>query len=575
MILFLQGILEKMKTTAKIILRSFLFLFLTNSLFSQEALKSTEEEYYDFTSLLGLTARPTLSYRTLSDSSWQLEENAEHVWIDNNLGDTKEFSFNPNFTYKIYSPEWYNSYNSAEPYGQNDGALWQGKGYNTALTGGIRLEGYGVELTLKPQISFSQNLPFAYATPAYYGVEGYEGKAGTYGDYSLGSLDAPQRFGNKPIFNFDFGDSEIRYSWKTLTIGFGTQNIWLGPAQENPIMHSNNAAGYPHLDFGVRRQNISFKDIDFGDIEFRYWMGKTTESDYFDNDSSNNDNLITGLTIAYEIPFLKGLSVGFNRTMLSKWKNRNAYTFLTLLVPFMKSKYGYDESDQRASIFADYYIPKGGIDLYFEWGKNDYNSHLDNLMRYPFHTQAITAGFEKTVEHKKFPDLYSKLGCEIIFIETSMDYPFFYDWGMTGNDFYSHGIVLQGYTNKGQYIGAGIGAGGNAQQLSYKVYYPKGYTGIILSRVNPDLNYSYFLAKRDPESETPNEDVKKSIRVIANIGVSSLYYITKDFCISGSFIFSDDHNPLNTNKNIHRESDSYKSEHRYNFVTQINLKYYF
>ena len=58
-------------------------------LFAQEALKSTEEEYYDFLSLQGLVERPTLGYRTLSDSVWEIPENTEHVWQHNNLGSTR------------------------------------------------------------------------------------------------------------------------------------------------------------------------------------------------------------------------------------------------------------------------------------------------------------------------------------------------------------------------------------------------------------------------------------------------------------------------------------------------------
>ena len=53
----------------KIILSIFLFAF-TALLYSQEALKSVEEDYYDFLALQGLTERPTLNYRTLSDSVW-------------------------------------------------------------------------------------------------------------------------------------------------------------------------------------------------------------------------------------------------------------------------------------------------------------------------------------------------------------------------------------------------------------------------------------------------------------------------------------------------------------------------
>ena len=46
-------------------------------LHAQEALKSLEEEYYDFLFLQGLTERPTLGYRTLSDNVWNLKESSE------------------------------------------------------------------------------------------------------------------------------------------------------------------------------------------------------------------------------------------------------------------------------------------------------------------------------------------------------------------------------------------------------------------------------------------------------------------------------------------------------------------
>ena len=153
----------------------FLFFIININVFSQEALKSVEEEYYDFLSLQGIVERPTLGYRTLSDSVWNVPEDAEHVWSRNNLGSwvtlwEPENAVDNAFARglkqglfaKVYGPEWFNSYNTAAPYGQNDGALWQGKGYNTALTAGVRLEGYGFEVTFKPQVSFSENREFEY-----------------------------------------------------------------------------------------------------------------------------------------------------------------------------------------------------------------------------------------------------------------------------------------------------------------------------------------------------------------------------------------------------------------------------
>ena len=139
-----------------------LFFPLTFYIFSQEALKSAEEEYYDFLSLQGITSRPYLNYRTLSDSNWTIMEETTlpHVWQNNYLGKHRFISGNKRLAWKIYGPDWYNSFNTASPYGQNDGALWQGRGYNTSLSAGARFEAYGLEATLKPQISFSQNMAF-------------------------------------------------------------------------------------------------------------------------------------------------------------------------------------------------------------------------------------------------------------------------------------------------------------------------------------------------------------------------------------------------------------------------------
>ena len=66
-----------------------LSVFTVSFLSAQEALKSAEEEYYDFLSIQGAARRGFLNYRTLSDSVWTLEGEAaegSHVWAGNNLG---------------------------------------------------------------------------------------------------------------------------------------------------------------------------------------------------------------------------------------------------------------------------------------------------------------------------------------------------------------------------------------------------------------------------------------------------------------------------------------------------------
>ncbi len=540
---------------------SFSILFFSFFLgFTQSVFLSEENQYYDFLTLDGTLKSSTLNFKSLSDLNYNLAEvpDEDNIWNKIKFDEARQIT--DKFSYRIFSPEFFMSGNTASPYGINDEGLWQGKGINLELDGGIQLLYGGLELTLLPEITFSQNLPFSYMKPNYTGKD-YAGKAGIYGSYGLPSIDAPQRFGDKCFFTFNFGQSEVRYSYKEFTIGFGTQSIWLGPAKLNPIIHSNNAESYPKLDFGVRRKSINIKNIWLGDIEFRYWLGYLHESKYFDNKADNNGNLITGLALAYEIPFLKGLSLGFNRTMVSKWSDISAYSIFTLLNPFMKVAAGYDQNDQRASVVANYEIPKGGINIYVEWAKNDYNTGLDNLVRYPFHTQAFTVGFDKSLKYSK--KIWAEFVCEVSFLESSMDYHFFYDWGGTGNNFYSHHIITQGYTNNGQYLGAGIGSGGNSQYLGFKVYYPRGAVNLFLQRTNPDLNYSYF---QDNEEGKTNAEKKSSIRATFDFGLESVYYFTPRFHSKLSFVLRDEHNPLNENRKS-------SSVHRINCHFSIWLKY--
>ena len=559
-------------------------------IFSQEALKSTEEEYYDFLSLQGLAERPTLGYRTLSDNEWALTEEAktadENVWKNNSLG-SKWTVFEPEqktdnfFTrgidqsikVKAYGPEWYNSYNTAAPYGQNDGALWQGKGYNTSLTAGARLEGYGFEVTFKPQLSFSQNREYDYTTPNYKATDEngeltiYDGKASKYGYYGVEYIDAPQLFGDSSFFTFDWGDTEIRYTWRNLTAGVGTQAIWLGPARLNPIIHSNNAPSYPKLDIGLRKTPIYMPHFGWhlGDVEGRGWWGYLTESDYFDNDESNNHNLISGLSLNYAFPgIFEGLSVGFNRIMLSKWDDISSYSLSRIYIPKMNG--GTDVADQRFSFTFDYALPKAGFEVYLEWARNDFSPNMDYIIRYPYHTQAWTFGAEKAFNIS--PKYGLKVLLELTYLENSADYDRLINWYTT---FYSHYQITQGHTNRGQWLGAGIGTGGNSQYLGLEFFHPKGYVTLFAQRRNPDLDYTMYIDAKNDAVNISNGifNAEGNIRCNLDFGISTIHFFTPYITGMGSFVFEDERNPLNVSKSFG------SSDHRYNCIFRLGGKYSF
>ena len=527
------------------------------SLAAQEALKSAEEEYFDFLSIQGKAKRGFLSYRTLSDSIWTLAtdeetgEEVEHVWAENILVSRWTLwqaenpfdnwfarGINQDIRLKVYGPELFNSVNTAAPYGQNDGGLWQGKGYNMSFTAGARIEAYGFEVTLKPQVSFSQNMAFEYMTPRYSGSS-YEGKATDYGYYGIGYIDAPQRFGDSSFWNFDWGDTEVRWSWHSFTVGFGTQPIWLGPAKLNPIIHSNNAASYPKLDIGIRRQRIVIPKVGWywGDIELRAWWGMLTESDWFDNDDTNDRSLITGFTLSWALPgIFKGLTLGFNRTQLSHWDDISAYTLFGIMIPEFTGSLakGY-ETDQRFSFTIDYLIPVVGLEVYFEWARNDYSPNLAYIARYPFHTQGWTFGATKTFNLPK--DLKLQLLLELTSLAASDDYVAdLISWDTT---FYSHHQITQGYTNRGQWLGAGIGTGGNSQYIGARLYHKKGSVDLFFQRRNPDLDYTMFI---DSENSSAAEE---NIRAELSFGAATTYFVAKALQVSAGYVFVWELNYLN------------------------------
>jgi hypothetical protein len=527
-------------------------LILNITLTAQEALKSSEEEYYDFLSLYGIVERPTLGYRTLSDSVWKFSTDTTtdsndapisfadtdaNVWKNNNLGTTftlwhpETASTNlylsgvkQGLFCRIYGPEWYNSYNTAAPYGQNDGALWQGRGYNTSLTGGIRLEGYGLELTLKPQVCFQQNLEFEIMPSAYDSEYGYFWGYGN----NLG-IDIPQRFGNSSFWTYDWGDSEIRYTWKTATIGFGTQTVWLGPAWLNPMLGSNNAGTYPKFDIGLRKTNVilPFCNTFIGEVEGRINIGYLSESDYFDNDSTNDHNMITSFNMSFAPSFIPYFTIGATKVCLSKWQDFETY----YLNPFYDSN---NNEDQKASIYLDWLIPNVGFEIFGELGVDDYA--WDKISN-PFHTMVYTVGMKQIVplwRAAKEKGIRSEIVFEWNNFEMSQDFQL--QWAYMG--YYSHSLISQGYTQRGQLLGAGSGSFGNSQYLGYTVYYPKGSVSLYFHRNCPDVNYVLNKAVYSGVTEELLQYVWSIYKTYMTIGISSSTYLTKSFMITSGFNYT-------------------------------------
>lgn len=571
--------------------KEFLFGFFfisTFNLFSQEVLKSVEEEYYDFLSLSGIVKKDFLTYRTLSDSIWiftdditaEVDGNFVHPWENKNLGTTYtlfssnkeklnffEKGINNSLNVKIYGPEWYNNYNTATPWGDNDGALWQGRGYNTSFSTGVRIDGFGASLTCRPQLSFSQNKDFD-IMPSKYG-NGF--------GYFWGACDSPQRFGDSSFWTFDWGDTELRYTWHTLTVGAGTQSIWLGPAHENTLLFSNNAPTFPKLDFGIKKTNITipYLNWDLGEFETRIFVGKLFESDYFDNKSTNDERQINGWTISYSPSFLKGFTVGFNKICMCYWGDDNWFYYLN---PFYKGNVVKTSSDvqgedQKASFNFDWNFEEIQFDVYAEIGVDDYPSKgvkLYEYARFPFHTMTYTVGLKKGLTVSEKNKLFGLINFEWNCTEASQDYQM---WPGSGYNFGFHHQIRQGWTNKGQWLGSGIGYGGNNQYLSFTLFSNHGYEKLFIGRNNPDNN---FIWSKCVEGDSNYNAIHYFTAFKANfyVGAESLLFVLPSFWLKSTFTYDLVINPLYNPG--YSSSGSYREyNYLHNFSFGLTAKYNF
>jgi len=538
-------------------------LFPPSSLFAQEAIKSVEEMYFNFLVLRGLAQRPYLNFRTLSDSVWDIDADLEHPWHSQRFG-----TFHPmfgDFRVRIYGPELFMSVNTIAPFGQNDGVLWQGRGFNTMFRGGIRIEGHGLELTLLPHFAFSQNAHFDIMPSPF------ESEFGYFWGYGV---DAPQRFGDRPFFDWDFGDSEIRYTWRTLTIGFGTQAIWLGPSYLHSILHSNNAPAYPRFDIGLRRQRIILPWLgwDIGEMEARLWVGRLTKSDFFDSDGSNlrgipsfDHTMFHGLALAYAPSFLPGLTLFANRVALVPW----AWENLSFIIPNTDNTF----EDQKASFGFSWLFPQVGFEVYGEVGIDDYTVWIaghprwTGYLRNLYHTMVFTLGTRKALTISERRNIFGQFVFEWSHMEMSQTFQF--QWPYS---FYFHHELIHGYTNRGQWLGNGFSPGGNAQYFEFRLFYPRGTSSFFIHRYNPDNNFIYKFAIRnqDPDDSWLGRFIW-GFRANLAVGVTTHHRISENLGIGGKLAYNFILNPFY----LHNRAQVYDEEMRHNFHFSLTIRYAF
>ncbi len=407
---------------------------------------------------------------------------------------------------KFLGIDYFTEYNSLVPYNRNNGSMIPNRGYQHIISPGIFFKVGPLSIKLKPENHFSQNLSFNGFWEGHYPVIWSK-------RYKLWNhVDIPERFGEKRHNNNLIGQSNIKLSWKKISIGFSTENIWWGPSLRNSIMMSNHARGFKHLFFKSNRPVIT----PIGNFEWQIITGRLESSGYtpprtdFEYAGTklyvrkinqlNNPNdwrYLQGYIISFSPKLIDGLSIGFIRwvQMYSAllegkyWWLEGSPTYFPAFKNLFRKSDVYEnyeaQTDQAAGVFLKWLWKDSKAEFYAEFHHNDSKQNLRDLLLDSDHSRAVTLGFQK------------------IFRLSNSNYLFNWEWTQmeqtasrllrNAGSWYEHRWVYHGYTNYGEVLGSGIGPGSNSQYFSINKVNERERIGLGFEIIDQDNDF-YHLA---------------------------------------------------------------------------------
>ena len=348
------------------------------------------------------------------------------------------------FDLQLLPVNFLQKYNSHHPYGWNDGPLSYSKGYQYLVSGGVYLHWRNIHLTLRPE--YFRTASDQYETSTDWGQV------------------------NPSLNKLILGQSSLRMDFGPISIGGGSNNLWLGPGHYSSLLMSNNAEGFGHVELITNRPLRT----PIGNFELMLMGASLTQdaSQGFENNFLKRREIINRvrylniLNLNYTPIFLKNLYLGINRVFQTfnpnSLKNIRQDYFLVLNNLF-RNNYNDDKIkvDQILSVYSKFIFPKNNAEIYFEYGLNDGSSNLRELLTDLSHASASIFGI------RKIQNVSSTHLITITAEATRMSQTPSYLLRNAGN-WYEHSQIQAGYTNQNQILGAGSGFGNNMQTLNLK-----------------------------------------------------------------------------------------------------------
>ena len=360
-------------------------------------------------------------------------------------------------------------YTSKHPFDWNDGSMIPASGQQQLISAGLAVDWGPLSLQLYPEFLHAENREFE-------GLPATESDRFWFRIYNFQRhrIDQPERFGSGAFNAFIPGQSHLTVNLGPIGFGVSTENLWWGPGQRNSLIMSNTARGFLH---GTLHSNKPIR-TPIGHIEFQLIGGRLDDSGFLPPQAfrsaggrllyvPRNDDwrYISAIVTTYQPKWTPGLSLGLSRAVQQySERARRENNYLGAISSVFRRNDDEDlelERDQIAAFYIRYFSTRTNAEFYFEFARNDAAWNLRDLFLEPQHAAAYLIGFQKYFPFRARDNQFISMNLEWTTLQQSANrivreaFPF-----------YVHSQVRQGYTNRGEFLGAGIGSGSNSQTVS-------------------------------------------------------------------------------------------------------------
>ena len=385
--------------------------------------------------------------------------------------------------------------NSALPFTLNDGAQWAGRGTSALVRAGVAARVGRLRVVLAPEAVYAGNAAFDFrpsgrAARSPFASPWYSGRA---------TLDLPSRFGDRALRRITPGQSSASLTVGPIAVGAATENAVWGPGRWSPLMLSANAEGFPHAFARTSRPLRT----PLGDVEARYLLGTLSPSIYLDTTITRSWRSFNGIALTLRPAIARRLTLGVERTVIAPIpgvralasRARDALLLWEAAPSFTGRR---PTGDQLTGVFGRWATTEDHAELYAEWVRQTTPVNLGEFLAAPQDGQAYTLGARVLrplgATRVGLPARYLRFEVELTDTEQSIvfrDRP-------TPVPFYTGIATREGYTQRGQLIGAGIGPGASAQWIGTDYVAGAASLGLVLGRIRwnndvlseqPDANF--------------------------------------------------------------------------------------